>query len=83
MTYKEVCPKTTLLHKIQESALLGKGTLYFQIVLVLGWEVKHKERSKEEGQQEKRKVGKGVMKESCLELIKEVEKMLMEETFIS
>ena len=37
--YKEVCPKRTLLQKIQEIALLGKGTLYFQIVLALGWDV--------------------------------------------
>ena len=65
--YKEVCPKRTLLQKIQEIALLGKGTLYFQIVLALGWDVKHKERSKEQGQQEKRKVGKGVIEESCHE----------------
>ena len=35
--------------------------------LALDWEVKCKERSKEEGRQEKRKVGKGVMKESCHE----------------
>ena len=37
--YKEVCPKRTLLQKIQEIALLGKGTLYFQIVLALRWDV--------------------------------------------
>ena len=34
--YKEVCPKRTLLQNIQESALLGKGMLYFKRVFSTG-----------------------------------------------
>ena len=39
------------------------GRFILKEFLALDWEVKYKERSKEEGQQEKRKVGKGVIKE--------------------
>ena len=42
----------------------GRVCVILKEFLALDWEVKCKERSKEEGKQEKRKVGKGVMKES-------------------
>ena len=45
----------------------GRERFILKEYLALDWEVKCKERSKEEGRQEKRKVGKGVMKESCHE----------------
>ena len=57
--YKEVCPKTTQFKKVR-----SWGKVRFIFKQFQHWDVKHKERSKEEGQQEKRKVGKGVMKES-------------------